>query len=225
MRYESKQALLDAITTEHDRLCARLDAIPKSRYREAGVWGDGWTVSDLVAHLAEWQEMFLRWYAEGSTGGTPAMPAPGYKWNELPRLNRAIWTKHRCRSAAAARRDFELGYQRIVTIVEGLSAEQLLAPGHFAWTGRNSLTTYLGANTASHYRFATKVLKRWVAAGAERAVPTRRPDTRWQPTAPQKRRRRGDSSAEEDPDHDSPRRGRARGVSRRRIGGKRARRG
>jgi len=28
------------------------------------------------------------------------------------------------------------------------------------------LTTYLGANSASHYRFATKVIKRWLRSGA-----------------------------------------------------------
>jgi hypothetical protein len=32
----------------------------------------------------------------------------------------------------------------------------------FAWTGKNPLTTYLGANTCSHYRTATKILKRWL---------------------------------------------------------------
>ena len=61
MRYQSKQALWEDIRTAHDELCARLDAMPKSRCRVAGVWGDGWTVSDLVAQLAEWQTMFLRW--------------------------------------------------------------------------------------------------------------------------------------------------------------------
>ncbi|MCA1788944.1 MAG: hypothetical protein LC667_03520 [Thioalkalivibrio sp.] len=55
MRYKSKQALLDDVRTEHDLLCARLAAIPMVRWRESGVWGDGWTLSDLVAHLAEFR--------------------------------------------------------------------------------------------------------------------------------------------------------------------------
>jgi hypothetical protein len=166
MRYESKAALLAAIRAEHDALCARLDATAKSRYREPGVWGDGWTVSDLVAHLAEWQAMFLQWYDDGLRGRAPSMPAPGYKWSETPRLNRAIWQKHRHRSRASVRADFDAGYARIVAIVEQLSAGQLLEPGHFPWTGRYPLTTYLGANTVSHYRFAAKVLRRWSAGRA-----------------------------------------------------------
>jgi len=49
---------------------------------------------------------------------------------------------------------------RIVRLVEESPPPVLLRPGHFAWTGRNPLATYLGANSASHYRFATKVLTR-----------------------------------------------------------------
>lgn len=162
MRYTSKEALLDDIRAEHDSLCARLKEIPKARWREPGVWGDGWTVSDLAAHLAEWQQMFLRWHEEGVRGGTPQMPAPGYNWNQMREINRAIQEKHRARSREAIMADFDAGYRRIVKIVEALPAVQLLESGHFAWTGKNSLTTYLGANTASHYRFAMKVIKRWL---------------------------------------------------------------
>jgi hypothetical protein len=78
------------------------------------VWGDGWTLGDLVAHLAEWQQMFLRWYADGLRGVEPAMPAPGFKWNETPRLNRAIREKRRSRPLATVRAEFDAGYVEIV---------------------------------------------------------------------------------------------------------------
>ena len=165
MKYQSKQALIADIQTQHDLLCERLHEIPKSRGREPGVWGDGWTLTDLVAHLAEWQFMFLTWYEDGLKGVTPKMPSPGYKWNETPKLNRAIWAKHRFRSVGAVRAEFDSGFSRIVGIVEALAPEQLLVPGHFCWTGKNSLGTYLAPNTASHYRFALKVIKRWLHGG------------------------------------------------------------
>ncbi len=161
MKYKSKKALLDDIRTAHDALWEALGAIPRPRWRERGVWGDGWTVCDLVAHLAEWHRLFLGWHEQGRKGRTPAMPAPGYKWNETPRLNRAIWRKHRARTPAAACADFAAGYRRILKLVESLSGPELLAPGRFAWTGKHSLATYLGPNSASHYRFALKVIRRW----------------------------------------------------------------
>ena len=183
MRYESKAALFTAIATEHSALCKQLDAIPVARWSVHGVWGDGWTVKDLVAHLAEWQAMFLSWHADGVKGIAPSMPAPGYKWSETPRLNRDIRAKHREDSAAIARAAFEDGYRRILETVKRLSQEELLLAGHFAWTGECPLSTYLGANSASHYRFGTRVLKRWQTRKGTGRVAKRRPNRGLQPAA------------------------------------------
>jgi hypothetical protein len=161
MRYESKKALIEDICKEHDALCELLLRIPESRHKEPGVWGNGWNICDLVSHLAEWQRMFLNWYGEGLKGSRPQMPAPGFRWNEIPRLNHLMWEKYRTRSPKEARADFDRGYRGILRLVEDLAPERLLRPGHFEWTGENSLATYLGPNTASHYRFAIRVIKRW----------------------------------------------------------------
>jgi hypothetical protein len=182
MKYESKQALMNDIRTEHDALCARLAGISTARWDEPGVWGDGWTLSDLVAHLAEWQHMLLGWYQDGLRGALPDMPAPGFKWSQTPQLNRAIWEKHRSRSQATVRADFDSGYAQIVHIVEGLSPQQLLEAGHFEWTGKHPLTTYLAPNTASHYRFAIKAIKRWQKDAAGAGTFAMRPNKRLQPT-------------------------------------------
>ena len=166
MRYSSKSALQADIAVEHDRLAVLLDGIPRAPYDEPGVWGDGWSLTDLVAHLAEWQTMFLGWYDAGCTSAAVALPAPGYKWSETPRLNRAIWEKHRGRSPQAVRTEFERGHARIRRLVVAATPEELFAPGYFQRTGRNPLSTYLGANTASHYRFARKVIERWLRRAA-----------------------------------------------------------
>jgi hypothetical protein len=166
MRYASKEDLLADIAREHDALCALLAEIPESRHEEPGVWGDAWSVHDLVAHLAEWHALFLLWHEVGEAGGSPRMPAPGYKWNETPRLNRAIQAKHHVRALSEVRDDFSATYARVLGLARELSEEQLLEPGHFAWTGKNPLVTYLGANTASHYRFAMQVLRRWLGGAA-----------------------------------------------------------
>ena len=66
MKYASKEALLKDIQVEHDSLRALLREIPGARWSEPGVWGEAWSVSDLVAHLAEWHRMFLGWHADAS---------------------------------------------------------------------------------------------------------------------------------------------------------------
>lgn len=76
MRYDSNAALLRDIVEQYDALCALIRSIPPERVREPCVWGDGWSVHDLVAHLAAWHRLFLRWYDEGLLGEAPELPAP-----------------------------------------------------------------------------------------------------------------------------------------------------
>ncbi|MCO6511293.1 MAG: ClbS/DfsB family four-helix bundle protein [Aridibacter famidurans] len=162
MRYDSKEAFLADVTEEHDSFCTKINSIDPARWEEPDVWGDGWNLKDLVAHLAEWQRMFLGWHKTGIEGRKPEMPAPGFKWNETPRLNRAIREKHAPKPRQAVIEDFDAGYKEILALLEDLSPAELLEPGHFEWTGKYPLTTYLGPNTASHFRFANKVVDRWL---------------------------------------------------------------
>lgn len=170
MRYESKTDLLDQVLREREALKALIDSIPSSRRAEPGAWGDGWTVGDLLAHLAEWHRMFLGWFREGLGGAQPELPAPGYKWNETPRLNHDIWAKYKEAPFSNVLEDFNATFEDVHQLLQGLSEAELLEPGHFDWTGKNALVTYAGANTASHYRFAQKVLKRWLRNSSERGT-------------------------------------------------------
>ncbi len=167
MRFKSKEELLASIEREHGAFVALVATLPDGCYDEPGVWGDDWTVKDLLAHLSAWEQMFLGWYREGLSGKQPDLPAPGYKWNETPRLNKEIWRRHRDKPWMQVRHDFDASYREILELAQSLSENQLLNPGRFAWTGKNPLTTYLGANTVSHYRTATSILKRWT--GQQRA--------------------------------------------------------
>lgn len=174
MKFDSKDEWIASIETEHQRFVDLVETIPRDRYLEEGVWGDGWNIRDLLAHLTEWERMFLTWYRVGLVGGQPEMPAKGFKWNQTPELNRKIWEKFRLKPVDDARADFETSFEEIFSLAQELTAEELLTPGQFAWTGKNPLTTYLGANTTSHYRTAAKILKRWMKKQTE----TDRPDTR-----------------------------------------------
>ena len=147
---------------EHESFLALVRSVPSRRYKEPGVWGSGWTIHDLLAHLTAWEQMFLRWYDDGLHGKRPVIPAPGYKYSEMPRLNRDIQEQNKDRSTRSVWKDFDASYASIRALAQRLTESQLLAPGSFAWTGKYPLTTYLGPNTCSHYRFAIKVMKRWM---------------------------------------------------------------
>lgn len=160
MRYRSKAELVQRIEREHAEVLRLAAEFGEPRFADPGIWGDGWDVRDLLAHLTAWEQMFLGWYRDGRDGRAPSLPAPGYSWRETPALNRAIWKRHHDRPVADVVRAFHASYDETLALVRALSEADLFTPSRFAWTGRNALVTYVGANTASHYATAAKILRR-----------------------------------------------------------------
>ena len=71
-----KQELLSEIRRERRLLDDALALLSVRQMTKAGVTRGGWSVKDVLAHLVEWQQMNLDWYAAGLRGETPAIPAP-----------------------------------------------------------------------------------------------------------------------------------------------------
>ena len=166
MKYTSRQHFTDRVDAEHERFLELAEAIGRDHFETPGVSGDNWTIKDLFAHLTEWERMFLRWHREGLQGKSPALPAPGYRWNETPELNRAIQRHYADTPWESVAESFDASYDDIDALLRTLSAADLFEPARFAWTGKHRLITYLGANTASHYATAANILKRWRSRNA-----------------------------------------------------------
>jgi hypothetical protein len=166
-----KQDLLSEIERERRALDDTLALLSTRQMTRAGVTRGGWSVKDVLAHLVEWQQMNLDWYAAGLRGEKPAMPAPGYTLRELPRLNAMIYRKHHRRSLQAVLRDFASHHDRVVALIESLSDTDLVTLGRFSWTGPSwTLSDYLRASTAAHYLWARTRIRRWRRAEAKAAA-------------------------------------------------------
>jgi hypothetical protein len=113
-----------------------------------------WSPKDVLAHLLEWQNMFFGWYEAGLRGETPALPAEGYKWNQLPALNQAIYERYRDASLSEIENQFRKSHEKTMQLVDELSNEGLFERGYHSWTTQHSLATFINANTGSHYRWA-----------------------------------------------------------------------
>jgi hypothetical protein len=157
-----KQELLNEIQRERTALDDTLALLTPRQMTRPGVTRGGWSVKDLLAHLVEWQQMNLGWYAAGLRGEKPAMPAPGFTLRELPRLNEMIYRKHRRRSLQAVVRDYRIHHERVVALIEALPDSDLVTLGRFSWTGPSwTLSDYLRASTAAHYLWARTRIRRW----------------------------------------------------------------
>jgi len=157
-----RQELLREIESERRLLDETLKLVPRHMMTRSGVTRGGWSVKDILAHLVEWQEMNLSWYAAGLRGEKLAMPAPGFTLRDLPRLNQMIYRKHHRRPLQAVLDDYQSYHERIVSLVNSSSDADLTTLHRFSWTGPSwTLSDYLRASTAAHYLWARTRIRRW----------------------------------------------------------------
>jgi hypothetical protein len=163
-----KSELLKAIYLERTALDDTLAILSTRQMTQPGVTRGGWSVKDILAHLAEWQQMNLKWYEAGLCGEKPQLPAPGMSWREIPRLNETIYRKHHHRSLQAVLHDYRSNHDHIVALIKTLSDSDLVTLGRYSWTGPSwALSDYFRANTAAHYTWARTRIRRWWRAQAD----------------------------------------------------------
>jgi hypothetical protein len=157
----NKAQLLNAIQAESAILEKLLNSLTPAQMAAAPTPG-AWAVKDILAHLYAWQQMFFGWYAAGQRGETPALPAVGYKWSQIPALNQHIYEQHCHLSAGQALALFRQSHAETLRFIESLPEDELTTPGYYAWLKDSSLLVYLNANTAAHYRWAVKDIRNTV---------------------------------------------------------------
>jgi hypothetical protein len=161
----TKVQLLEDARRERAALEKLLEKLTPEEMAHAAAPGE-WPAKDVLAHLIEWEQMVLGWIETGLRGKTPAIPAEGYKWNQLPALNRHIYEKHRDRSLAEILEQFQSSYRQIMAAIEGYSEEALFTRGYYPWAGNNALAAYFKSATASHYLWARKEIQKRLKAKA-----------------------------------------------------------
>lgn len=160
-RPTSKAELLAAIDRERSALDAFLTDLTPEQMTAPGVVGE-WSVKDVLAHLVEWEQMVLSWYAAGLRGETPALPAPGYNWGKLPQLNQMIYEKHRDRPLDEVLAQYQSSHAAIMALIQQLPDKDLFGAHRYAWTRDNTLGAYLVSATSSHYLWARNELRKGI---------------------------------------------------------------
>jgi hypothetical protein len=76
-------------------------------------------------------------------------------------LNEAIFHKHRQCLLEDMLEDFKVSFEQVYALVESMPEEEMFLVGKYAWVGKGNLVSYILANTANHYRWATDRLRAW----------------------------------------------------------------
>lgn len=154
-----KEDLLSVTETEYAKLVTTLDRVPFDARLVPDPEADGVTLKDILGHRAHWITLFLGWYAAGQRGEQPALPAPGYKWNELKRYNADLREAQADLTWDAARALLAENHLALLGLINRLDDAALyrapMAGGNNKWTtGR-----WAEAAGASHYRSARKFIR------------------------------------------------------------------
>jgi hypothetical protein len=121
-----------------------------------------WSLKDLLCHLIDWEQWFLRWYQAGLEGEVlSGLPSPDLRWDEIesdevniPRVLRAL-------PAEAALGEMKESYERLVSVVASIPEEALFTVGYYDWTGKACVADYVALCTYRHYEWAKGHIRRW----------------------------------------------------------------
>jgi len=152
--------LLQAIKEERGKLNQSFEALPDDEMVQPGACG-AWSVKDILAHLVDWEQRGLRWYQAGLRDETPKLPDENYNWRQLPDLNHAIYLKYKDLSLDEILKKYRVSFKETMEAIDGMSEGDLFTPEVFTWTGKHTLATYVNANTAAHYRWASKLIRKF----------------------------------------------------------------
>lgn len=157
MPAKSKPELIAVSRKEFGKLSNLLDDLPKALRLQPD--GDGISPKDIVGHRAHWIGLFLGWYRDGEDGVPVALPAPGYKWNDLVRYNADLRARQAGMGWDAARGLLGDNHDALMRLIGSLDDAQLY--GDAMKGGGNAWTTgrWAEASGPSHYRSATKYLR------------------------------------------------------------------
>ena len=158
-RPKSRAELLAREKETWDELAATWCDLPEAAQLQPGACGPGWSVKDVVNHVAAWQEAALRIIPEYLAGRRATLGHGTDRFNELQQL------ADRDRSLAASRRRLNRSRRLLLALLPAVPDEQLLDPnGRIHWWVK--YTTY--AHYGQHIYELSAFARRWKAEGSRR---------------------------------------------------------
>ncbi len=159
---ETKQAILDLISSEWDALQAVLQDLNTESMIQTNVVGV-WSVKDILSHITAWEGLMIQWLEESLRGGAPNRPGPGSTWDGLDALNEQIYQENRNKTLDEVQQAFSETHQQAVRTVETMKEKDLFDPDRFAWLEGNPIWHLVAGNTWRHYEEHRKSIQEWAA--------------------------------------------------------------
>lgn len=159
-----KTTLLATIQREREQLETLLAPLDETQMCTPTLEG-GWTLKDVLAHIASWERICSGWLEQCSRGQTPQ---PTERVDD--QSNERIYQENRDRSLRDVQDLFQQTHEQFLQQVEllfsVLSEEEVNASHRFAWTEfwpGASLLAVIADNSYEHYQDHGEQIHRWLA--------------------------------------------------------------
>jgi hypothetical protein len=165
-RPESKTELLERMRAGREEWDGLIAQIPDSARTESALAG-GWSVKDLIVHVAAYENWTAAQIRAANEGRAPAdserygveeMPPDPEGW-DLDRQNAAIYAQYKETPLAEVMSFSRQAFANLVAAVEAVSDADLSRVGAQAWTGDTTLLEIIPGQCYAHYEQHTDELK------------------------------------------------------------------
>lgn len=156
-----KDHLLENLESAQNDLQNLLDEMQADKLTEAGVVA-GWSVKDIVAHIAFWEQRVTAWAAALDQGTRPEPPFWSSDWSE-ERINQAIYEQNRDRPLQDVLDQWQAVHQGVMQAVQEMSERELFER-KVEWLGNASFAEALPGNSFEHLRHHEQDIRAWLAA-------------------------------------------------------------
>lgn len=163
----TKTELLDTMRVGRERWDTVLTEVG-GRLSDPGVEG-GWSVKEIVAHVAAWEEAAVLRLEAAARGETPAHPIYDNHAQSIDERNAQIDAQFRDLAAPEVlNRDRQL-YARLVSAVQALPEDALTDPHRFAWSNGEPLLAFVAGDSYEHYQEHGDAIRAWLNKPRQRA--------------------------------------------------------
>ena len=157
----NKPRLIESMTNGRRKFEDTLSLLDEDHMTIPSLEG-GWSVKDVLAHIAVWEGRMVRWLEDVMRGEIPQMLPSGKTWEDLDQINEEIYLENRDKPLEEVLAEFHQFLPKALEIVENVSEEDLINPGRFAWREGKPLWFIVAANTFWHYDEHQKTIRKWM---------------------------------------------------------------
>ena len=155
---KDRDDLLEQLSQSFSKLEEELE-IWEERDRDEIV-EDEWSAKDLLAVRLWWSEAVVTWIEVGRDGSPLELPAPGFRWNDTPRLNQQTVDESREVPWDEIRAQLKSAFAKIEATIDTLDERELLEVGVFPWAEKWPIARWIALNTVRQYTTARTILRR-----------------------------------------------------------------